>query len=88
MNELTGTRVYDKVNRCEATIVAVESQCGSAVLRLEDEKGRWAQWPRNVEEVEETPDYDPDCPACLRHRRHSEAEHMAALRRVYEASRP
>ena len=33
-------------------------------------------------------DYDPDCPACLRHLRHSNSEHESALRRNYEASRP
>lgn len=34
-----------------------------------------------------TREYDPDCPACLRNLRHTQAEHEAALRRVYEASR-
>lgn len=32
-------------------------------------------------------DYDPDCPYCLRGTRHTNQQHEAALRRVYEASR-
>jgi hypothetical protein len=34
-----------------------------------------------------TTEYDPDCPACLRGLRHTNAQHEEKLRRVLEASR-
>lgn len=48
MTDLTGTRVYDKVNECEATVIQVNSVSGSDVLILQDDNDTWAQWPRNV----------------------------------------
>jgi len=32
--------------------------------------------------------YSPDCPACLRHRPHTDTEHEAALARVFSNSLP
>ena len=34
------------------------------------------------------PEYNSNCPACLRHQSHTEAEHDAALRRNYRCSLP
>ena len=39
-----------------------------------------------TEEDDDSDFYDPDCPACLRHRPHSRREHEAALRRNYLSS--
>jgi hypothetical protein len=42
---------------------------------------------RKVLELRATTEYSPDCPACLRGRVHTQAEHDRVLGRVYETSR-
>lgn len=52
MTDPTGTRVYDKVNECEATVTRTSMVAGkSPCLHLRSDDGQeWCQWPRNVEE--------------------------------------
>ncbi len=40
-------------------------------------------YPEFVNDDANSPDFNADCPICLRHRAHTLAEHEAALRRSY-----
>ncbi len=57
-------------------------------LKTPQEIAEYERWLHEVDDFDEDdPEYNPDCPACLRNLPHTQAQHEQHLARAYAASK-